>query len=1124
MNTSRKMAKVSSMRLLCMLSAGLLAIAVGTEQMFAISGRSYAPENVQQTVSRVEGSVKDDAGEPLIGVSVVLKGTTTGTVTDIDGKYVLNIKGDNPILEFSYVGYKAQSIPVTKSIINVVLESDAIQMGDVVVVGYGVQKKEHLTGPISTVDVGKTLDSKPVTDVTKLLQGITPGLTISYNSGNLDSGATIRLRGAGTIIDGKEAGSPLVLVDGVPSDLNMVNPDDIANISVLKDAASGAIYGARGAFGVILVTTKTGVKSDKVKFSYSNNFAFNNPTVKTNFIDPLDELPVLFQGARNAGTNDPEVFGMSFDGLIDGIKNWKEKYAGNRQSNEMVYGEDWEIKGNKAYFYRVWEPNDIMLRSWSPTQTHSLSAQGSLGSKSTFMMSLGFTSQDGLLKVKEDNLKRYNANLSLTTQLASWLKSTVGATFVRRDYKDPFNYYDSSGINRGDGSNGYFGYYMRWGKYFPYGTYQGKYFRHAPGYMDAANYNTKQTDYLRLSLALTADITKEIQLTAEYNFANTGTDRQINGYPLKLLNFWGDFDANDIIGSGYNYVASVGSSSDKIAVSKAGRDNHIFNAYATYTKELAAGHNFKATLGTNIEKEYFKRTYSERRNVMDPSMNNIGLATGDAYASSTYWILKPREYDSALAGFFARVNYDYMGKYLFEAIGRYDGSSKFPTNKLWGFFPSVSAGYRITEEPFMQGVKSVANDIKIRASYGQIGNQEVADNAFRAMMDITTLNWITNGSVTASVEAPKLYDDGLSWERIESVNFGIDAQFLDNMFGLTVDLYQRYNKDMLALGATLPQSTGTVAPLTNAGDMRTRGFEIGVNFNKPINKNIAIYASATLSDYKSVITRWKGNDGKKLGEFYEGMTLGEIWGFETDRLFQVSDFSKDANGAYVLNSDIPSQKDLYKGNFSVMPGDVKYKNLDGDDKIGYGNRTVENHGDLKVIGNTTPRYEYSFRLGGEFYGFDVDLFFQGVGKRDYWASSDLVLPLYNRSDALYGDQMDYWTEENTGAFYPRPYTGHATNAVGSGVSGSNNFVTQTRYLLDMSYLRLKNVTVGYTLPRALTTKIGIDKARIYFSGQNLAEFKNSKLPVDPEINETEAQWGRTYPYSRTLSFGLQVNF
>lgn len=1124
MNNSKKSRKTLSKKILCLLAIGMIYSSIGYSYAYDSSGESKGVVENQQTRVTVQGKVVDTKGEPLIGVSVAVKGTTNGTLTDVEGAYSISTTTD-ATLTFSYVGYKAQSVVVgNQKTINITMLEDAQMMSEVVVVGFGVQKKENLTGAVGTVDVEKVLGSKPLSDVTKALQGTVPGLTITYNSGNLGSGANINIRGVGTVIDGKEKGSPLILVDGVPSDLTLINPDDIDNISVLKDASSASIYGTRGAFGVVLITTKKGkAEGDKVKFSYSGNLGYSRPGNLVQFLDPTDELPIMMQAAqRNSPGSRSESFGMYHDTLLPGIINWKEKYGSSRSNKDMsmIYGEDWEIIGGRAYTYRVWDAHKVMLRDWTPTQSHNLSAQGRLGANSTFLVSLGYSEQSGFMRINTDKLKRYNANMSLTTQLAPWLKSNVGVLFSRKDHKEPFNYYNSSGLNIGE-QNGYFGYYMRWGQYFPYGNYDGVWFRHASGLLANASMNSLQTDLMRLNANLTADITKDLQFIAEYSFTTETTDRTINGHPIQVLDFWNaGWDPNDIMGTAKGYAGiSPGSAYDKIGLGNSKNQNHVFNAYGVYTKTFNASHNLKVTAGTNIEKNEFKRFYSERRNVMDPSVPDINLATGNQYTTSAWAILKPKHNEYAIAGFFGRINYDYQGKYLLELNGRYDGSSSFPIGELWGFFPSGSIGYRITEEAFMEGVKPVLSDLKLRASIGSIGNQAVAENAFRPMMDITTADWIVNGVLASTPNTPGLVDPSLTWEKVTTLDIGVDARFLNNMFGVTFDWFQRTNKGILRQAVTLPSATGITAPLTNAGDIRTRGYELMVDFNYPINKNISLHASAGLSDYQTTVTKWD-NPTKLLGSFYEGMKIGEIWGFETDRLFQKDDFNADGT----LKTGIPDQTFLQQGAFVFGPGDVKYKDLDGDKEITAGDRTAINPGDMKVIGNSTPRYQYNFRIGGEFYGFDIDVFFQGVGKRDYWANSDLILPMYQRADAVYEHQLDYWTEDNTNAYWPNPYFPHMTNKVGAFAPGSNNFAAQSRYLLSLSYLRLKNLTVGYTLPANLTNKIGIDKLRVYFSGQNLAEFKSDRLPVDPEINETEAQWGRTYPYPRTISFGLQVNF
>lgn len=1115
----------------CFFGLGLaLAVAVGTP-LTAVAGNSIST-NAEQSKVKVTGKVLDEQGQAVIGATVQVMGTNDAKLTDVNGYFDISVPV-GATLQISFMGYEPQQIQISQATnLDISLKTDAQSLDEVVVVGFATQKKENLTGAVASVNVSKALEGKPVADLSKGLQGVTPGLNISYGSGNLGSSAKINVRGTGTIINGVEKGSPLVLVDGIPTEMAMVNPEDVASISVLKDAASASIYGARAAFGVILITTKTGKKSDKVTFSYTGNFGWNNPGKLVDFLDPTVELPAMIEAQRRAGNDNAEAFGMQYKTLLPGVIKWQEQYANNRQGNNMVYGEDWEIIDNRAYFYRVWEPHDEMLGKNTPQMNHTLSAQGRMGEKSAFMVSLGYSDQTGPMKIKPEKMQRYNANINFNTELASWLKADFRVMASRQEFDSPYNYYSNSGYNR-ETENGYFGYYMRWGKFFPYGTYEDTYFRHAPGYMAQANYNKKRTDYMRINGVLTAQITKDINIIGEYSIGVTNESYKLNGGTVKLWDFWSVMPyTNETIGSAVpsTDLVATGSIHDRVAQTKSASQTQVFNAYANYTKTFGNDHNFKAMAGINTEWNNFERTYAERRQLLDRNKPEFALAVGDQFATSSWSGFTPGLSEYAIAGVFARVNYDYKGIWLLELNARYDGSSKFPTTEQFGFFPSASVGYRITEQKWMQGAKSWLNDAKIRASIGSIGNQNIKDNAFLSMMTNKNPNWIGGGSIIPpSVDMPNNVDPYLTWESVTTTDIGIDLR-LFNMFNITADWYQRNTKGMLAPGKVLPDTFGQGAAETNAGNLRTRGWEIGLGFNKAIGERVSVYADLTLSDYQTVVTKWN-NPSKTLGSMYEGQVLGEIWGLTTDRLYQAGEFE-----TYYLATDLehknpksrpivgPDQANLTSGNFVFGPGDIKYVDRNGDGKITKGDGTVENPGDLSVIGNSTPRYQYGIRLGADIYGFDIEMFFQGVGQRDYWADSDLILPFYNRTDAMYGHMTDYWTPDNTDSYYPNPFPGSAGNILASGTKGSNNFITQTRYMLNMSYLRFKNLTVGYSLPKSVLSKIKLQKVRVYFSAQNLGEITNGRLPVDPEINETEAAWGRTFPYSRTMSFGLQLTF
>ena len=1069
-----------------------------------------------QTIT-VTGTVNNKAdGIPIPGVNVLIKGTTRGGTTDFDGKYSVAV-ASGETLSFSYVGFETQEVIVTgQQTINIQLAESSSVLDEVVVVGFATQKKANLTGAVATVDVGKALGSKPITDLTKGLQGTTPGLNVTFNSGNIGKTSNVNIRGAGTIVNGNVSGSPLVLVDGVPSDMSLINPEDVASISVLKDAASASIYGARAAFGVILITTKNGKGSDgKVKFSYSSSYGWSNPISLVEFNDPTVELPAMIEAQARAGNANPESFGMNYKTLLPGIINWKQKYASSRDKNDknMILGEDFEVIGGKDYFYRVWDPHQEMLKKNAAQSFHNLSAQGSLGEKSAFIVSLGISNQDGVMKINTEKNERMNLNMGMSTELASWLTADFKVLASYQEYKAPFNYYNSGLDTAG---NGYFGYYMRWGSYFPYGTYNGVSFRHAPGYMNNASMNVRKENDMRLSTKLTAQITKDFNIIGEYSLNNNYASSKQNGGQIPLWDWW--TGGGDVLAGKPTIMES---NNDFVAQAKSSYVTNVANIYANYSKIFNDVHNFKVLAGLNTEWNSFEQTYARRNTLLDKNKPEFNLAIGDQFTSplSSNATLNPGLSEYAIAGVFARINYDYNGIYLLELNARYDGSSKFPTNEQWGFFPSASFGYRISNEQFMESTRDWLNELKIRGSIGSIGNQNIANNAFLPIMTRANPWWLGSGSsIPPSVGLPSNVDPYLTWEKVTTKDIGLDVRVF-NMLGMTFDYYQRDTEGMLSPGKTLPGSFGQGAANTNSGNLRTRGWELGINFNKNISDDISVYADLTLSDYTTTVTEWN-NSTKLLGSYYTGQKIGEIWGLTTDRLIQSSDVV-DATGLIVNGVDY---KDIRKGAFKYGAGDVMYRDLDGDGTISRGKGTAEDSGDLSVIGNTTPRYQYGMRLGGNFYGFDVDAFFQGVGERQYWATSDLILPFYNRTDAMYEHMNDYWTPDNTEAYYPNPYPNHAANAFGAYAPGSNNFVAQSRYLLNMSYLRLKSLTVGYTIPQDITRKVGIDKIRPYISGLNLVTWKNGKLPVDPEINEAESAWGRTFPYAKTWSLGIQVAF
>ena len=1121
---------------------GAILLASGlTGSSYAMATPPTQSQSVTQSSTIIKGQIVDAEGEPILGATVVELGTTRGTVTDIDGNFTINSHA-NAKLRITYVGYKTVETKATNGM-KVVMQNDNAQLDEIVVVGYGQQKKVNLTGSVTNVDIEKTLGGRPEQDVAKALQGAVPGLTITNTSGDINSQPTMQIRGLGTLSNGATS-NPLVVVDGVPvDDLTMVNAADIATISVLKDAASTSIYGSRAAFGVILITTKEGKKGEKVSVKYDGHFAWDRATVLPDYPDVPSQLEAAMIGAKRTDGSDPELFGMYFSQMLPYAKAWKEQHSGKKGYSEMQPFQsmdnvgDYYFNGSQPFYYADYDIQDIWYNKAAPSQSHSVSLNGSSG-RTSYYTSFSYDYKQNLMKFNPDKLSRYNFTTNLKTDVTDWLTVGTRVNFVRRSF------------SKADSWNNVYQYLWRWGSFFIPSGYMydengEKLDYRVVAMQKQAARKTTVHDQARFNAYAIAHITKDLTFNVDYTY-------QIDNYNYKTS----DHSVYGMNWSGVKPTYIVGTSSSNTTRENIKQNRWTANAYLNYNHTWVDAHNLGVMVGVNGERFKSDEMWANRTHLYNEDYPELNLAYGEMKDAT----ITSYTGDRSTAGYFGRINYDYKGIYLLELNGRYDGSSRFPAGDKWAFFPSMSLGYRFTEEGYWKNLHDVISNGKLRFSYGEIGNEAIGDNMFISTISPiaqSKLYWMDkNGNKLNQFQLPDWVSSSLTWERIKTTNVGVDLSFLNDDLSLTFDWYQRTTNDMLAPGKAIPDVAGASAPYTNAGSLRTRGWELSLSYHKQINKDLNVYGTFNIGDSKSKVTKWN-NDSKLIGHTggivsaanarmyaYEGETWGDIWGFETDRYFTEDDFNgKDANGKWIYKEGVADQTGIQTDNFVYGPGDIKYKDLDGNKVIDGGKGTADDHGDLKVIGNTMPRYEYSFHLGGSWKGLDLDLFFQGVGKRDMWTQSSFVFPLMRDADkALYANQTSYNIYDPANGIidisqsnrYPCLYSGNegSGNVTGlASIGGEHNYYPQTKYLVNMAYLRLKNVTIGYTLPASITKKVYMEKVRFYGSVNNLCLLYNGAkdYPVDPEMNAGQGSlsygtWGRTFPITRTWSVGVQVTF
>lgn len=1044
---------------------------------------SSPEDNKQQLVTRViSGVINDDKGEPVIGATIVEKGNASnGTVTDIDGTFVLNVAPD-AILEISYVGYESQDIITAgRNTFSIVLHENTKILNEIVVVGYGTQKKVNLTGAVQMVD-SEILNDRPLVNAAKGLQGAIPNLNISFKTGDPTSETKFNIRGA-TSLNG---GSALVLVDGVETDLNLINPQDIESVSVLKDAASAAVYGPRGSFGVILVTTKRGKLNQKLQINYNNSFAWSSPSRLPKGMASDKWLESINQANINNGGGayfSAEQIEATKKFIADPVNN---PSAFLDTTGKFTSRGQWGYAGNTDWYKEFYNDAAFM-------QQHNASLSGG-SEKSTYYGSVGYKGQDGLFRFGQDKYKRFNIAFNFTTQVNDWLQLNFNTKLNNSDKNVPTN-------NFGMGSPYYEVYRM---------------FPHIPIYLpNGTDFAALQGDNFNYNIAGRMALAGRTT-TADKDFWYTGG---FNITPIKGLSIKGDYTQNYWF-STYRehkktiYQVQPDVNTPPVAVNtpngvwqyRSGDVYRAMNLWAEYDFNLAKSHNFKLMTGYNDERKDYNNLEIESQDLFVNELTNGGLA--DKFIN----IKEPGD-SWAVKGIFYRLNYDYMGKYLLEANGRYDGSSKYPVGKQWGFFPSVSAGWRVSEEGFYEPLRATLEYLKLRASYGDLGNQ-VVDNNFQYLGTLSpgTYNYVINNAILKGINPSTLASTNITWERVNTINAGLDFATLNNRLSGSFDYYVRRTRDMVVSKA-YPAVLGTSGGKENLADMRTNGWELMLTWNDKISdvggSTLTYSVGMGISDAFSEITKYN-NPTRSLADHYEGKRLGEIWGYVTDGFI-----ADEAEATKMVDTQSHFSR-------TWLPGDIRYKNLDNDPKINPGKNTVDEPGDRKIIGNSTPRYRYSINANVGWKGLDLRAMFEGVGKRDVWFGES---QFWGYSGIWWAAITDYhvdnaWSKTNTDAYFPVPT-----------FSGRSRQV-QTKYLQNGAYIRLRDVTLSYTLPTSIPEKLNISQVRVFASGQNLWEATKMFKYLEPDVsgfdkNDGSPQFedqGKGYPFSRTFSFGFNVTF
>ena len=1044
------------------------------------------------------GTVVDQNGEPMVGVTVSIPGTTKGTATDIDGNFALSGIQRGQTLHFAMVGCRPADVKWEGRPIDVTLYDDAQSLDDLVVVGFGTQKRINLTGAVSTVTSAE-LSNRPVSNLSDALQGAAPGLNVMApnTGGNLSATRSMNIRGTGTIGSGASV-VPLVIIDGMEGDLQTVNPQDVESISILKDAAASSIYGSRAAGGVIIVTTKKG-KEGKISVTYSDSFRWSHAIRMPEKVDSYTFALMMNEGKINSGAG-----AWLTDEKIGQIKNYIETGQGPTMFENPNNGhwEVWDEIPILPIANTDWMAEHFGKNPFS--QEHNISVNGG-SEKVNYYFSANLLDQEGILRYGDDNLKRFTVNGRVNLQIFKWLNFSYGTKWWRNQYSAP-------SLIGENASNQFYHDVMRYWPMIPVTDPNGHYVRESyiPALTEGGRYDKTQDQFDQQFNFLITPI-DGLTVNAEFNYRSIH-----NNIHRSYFNTY-SYSVDDV-----PYQDNAAAMPTNSSVYDENKKANYFNpnVYATYSWTINENNDFKVMAG--FQSEWFnQKVFSVGRTDVINNLPWLDTTSGTPQNIQGYsqtW---------STAGWFGRINYSFADRYLVEGNIRYDGSSRFRSGRRWSTSPSFSLGWNIANEAFMESAAGYVNNLKLRYSWGILGNQNT-DAWYPTYSNMgyfaNSYGWLVNGQKPTYATAPGLIASTLTWERNRTWDIGLDFGFFNNRLYGSFDYYNRKTKDMVGPGPDLPSVLGTAVPQVNSISMTSRGWEITLGWRDNI-QDFHYGVSFNLSDYEITIDEYANNPNKSLsigqpngknGPYYEGAKLGAIWGYTTVGIAK----TQEEMNEHLSKVD---QSTIAASGWSA--GDIMYADLDGDGRISQGTGTADDSGDWTIIGNVTPRYSYGINIDAQWKGFDLRIFMQGVGKRDYWASDAVFTgPFANNQwqAAVLKPHLDYFRTadnplgENLDSYYPRANWG-----------GGRNFQRQTHFLQDASYFRLKNITIGYTIPQHITRKAYIENLRIFFSAENIATITNFTKTGDPELVDAYFQaygYGKVYPLSRVLSFGLNVTF